>query len=201
MLSVEGLQRPGLAPVILRINGGECLGLSGPSGAGKTLLLRAIADLDENSGEVRCAGVARSDVPAPAWRRRVAYLAANAGWWAESVGEHFDEPSDLAGLLPRLDLPEAVLEWPVARLSTGERQRLALLRTLLPEPEVLLLDEPTSGLDPDAVAAVESLLLERLAAGVAILLISHSAEQLGRLAGRRLRLEGGVLQEMQEAGR
>ncbi|MDP6068710.1 MAG: ATP-binding cassette domain-containing protein [Alphaproteobacteria bacterium] len=194
MLSVEGLRRPGLAPVTLGIEGGQCLGLSGPSGAGKTLLLRAIADLDKNSGEVRCSGVARSGISAPAWRRRVAYLAAHAGWWAEEVGEHFESREDLAQLLPRLGLPEAVLEWPVARLSTGERQRLVLLRTLALEPQVLLLDEPTAGLDPEAVAQVESLLRGRLAAGVAILLVSHSAEQLERIAGRRLRLEGGVLQ-------
>ena len=195
MLSVEGLQRPGLAPVTLEVAGGECVGLSGPSGAGKTLLLRAIADLDENTGEVICAGVARSQLPAPVWRRRVTYLAANAGWWTDEVGEHFEQPADAAQFLRHLGLPEAALTWPVARLSTGERQRLALARSLLHEPDVLLLDEPTSGLDPEAMAAVESLLRQRLSAGVAVLLVSHSVEQIERLAGRRLRLEGGVLRE------
>lgn len=196
MLSVEGLHRPGLAPVVLRIAGGECVGLSGPSGAGKTLLLRAIADLDPNTGDVSCAGQARAQLPAPAWRRRVAYLAANAGWWGEVVGEHFEASPGVVGLLAQLGLAEAALKWPVARLSTGERQRLALLRTLALEPAVLLLDEPTSGLDPEAVADVEGLLRQRLAAGVAILLVSHSVEQIGRLAGRCLRLEAGVLQEL-----
>ena len=196
MLSVEGLQRPGLAPATLDVAGGECVGLSGPSGAGKTLLLRAIADLDENTGEVFCAGVARSALPAPAWRRRVTYLAANAGWWAEEVGEHFDDATNPAQMLAQLGLPATALEWPITRLSTGERQRLALLRALVQEPQVLLLDEPTSGLDPEAMAAVEGLLSQCLEAGVAILLVSHSVEQIQRLARRHLCLEGGLLREL-----
>ena len=93
MLSIRGLTRPGLAPVDLDLAAGECVAVLGPSGAGKTLLLRAIADLDPNRGEAILGGEARSDMSGPAWRRRVGYLAAESGWWADGVGAHFAELS------------------------------------------------------------------------------------------------------------
>ena len=79
--------------------------------------------------------------------------------------------------------------WPITRLSTGEKQRLALVRALLGAPDVLLLDEPTSGLDPDATAAVEALLRERLAAGLALILVTHDADLAARLGSAQLEVD------------
>ncbi len=73
----------------------------------------------------------------------------------------------------------------VARLSTGERQRLALVRALVLDSPVLLLDEPTGPLDPESVARVEALLAERLKLGAAMVLVSHDPAQSARLGGRR----------------
>ncbi|MDP6344229.1 MAG: ABC transporter ATP-binding protein [Alphaproteobacteria bacterium] len=195
MLCVEGLQRPGLGPISLHIDDGECLALMGPSGAGKTLLLRAIADLDPNTGRAAAAGQARADTPAPDWRRLVAYLPAEPGWWADGVAEHFaDRPAALP-LLAALGLDAGCLEWAVARASTGERQRLALARGLAGDPAVLLLDEPTAALDPDAAVAVEELIRQRQQAGVSVLLVTHRAEQAERLASRTLHIRAGRLVE------
>jgi ABC-type lipoprotein export system ATPase subunit len=83
----------------------------------------------------------------------------------------------------------------VARLSTGERQRLALLRALGPENRVLLLDEPTSGLDAENTGLVEALLRGRLSLGTAILLVTHDPEQATRMASRHLEVRGGQLVE------
>ena len=193
MLTVRRLVRPGLKPSDLDLAAGECVGLSGPSGAGKSLLLRAIADLDVNHGDLALEGTARDAMPAPLWRRLVAYVPAESGWWAETVGGHFDG-ADPAPLFSALGLADAVLAWQVARLSTGERQRLALARALLRTPKVLLLDEPTSGLDPQAAERVEAELKRRLDAGNAILVVTHDPAQAERLAGRRLRMEDGRLQ-------
>jgi ABC-type multidrug transport system ATPase subunit len=92
-------------------------------------------------------------------------------------------------------LPEEAMEWAVARLSTGERQRAALLRALTPANRVLLLDEPTSGLDGETRDKIEALLRERLAEGRSILLVTHDPELAQRLAHRSFLLEDGRLRE------
>jgi len=196
VLKIRRLARPGLAPVDLDLGAGECAVLAGPSGSGKTLFMRAVADLDPNEGEVFVGGDARNRMPAPEWRRRVGYVPAEAGWWADRVADHFVDVDIARPLVARLGLGSEALEWRVARLSTGEKQRLALARVLVSSPRVLLLDEPTSGLDPETESKVESILHEKLASGAAILLVSHDIRQAERMARSRYRMEAGTLMAM-----
>ncbi|SMF54152.1 phosphate-transporting ATPase [Tistlia consotensis] len=193
MLTVEGLTAANLGPIDLSLGDREILALRGPSGAGKSLLLRALVDLDPSEGRVALDGVERAALPAPDWRRRVAYLPAESGWWADRVGEHFARPEEARPEIEALGLPGESLDWAVARLSTGEKQRLALVRALQQEPKVLLLDEPTSALDPEARDAVEALIRRQREAGRAILLVSHDHSQAERLADRVLEIEKGRL--------
>ncbi len=195
MLRVRNLRVIGLAPVDLDLDAGDCIALSGPSGSGKTLILRSLADLDPSEGEVVLDGEARDSIAAPMWRRRVAYLAAEPGWWADVVGAHFPDLAAARELAAALGLSERFFDAPVAQVSTGERQRLALVRLLLLAPRIMLLDEPTAALDEAAAARVEAVLAERLAAGVAILLVTHDDAQAARLAGRRLRIADGRLED------
>src|SRR5215207_8181434 len=127
MLSVHSLSRLHIA-VSFELHRGECIALQGPSGAGKSLLLRAIADLDLSDGMVALDGVLRENMPAPLWRKRVTYVAAEPGWWADTVQEHFAHWRDAVPLVEELGLPSACGAWDVRRLSTGEEQRLALAR-------------------------------------------------------------------------
>jgi ABC-type multidrug transport system ATPase subunit len=101
----------------------------GPSGAGKSLLLRAIVDLDPNTGSVALGEQARAAMPANEWRKCVALVPADSGWWSDRVRDHFPAKLEAAELIEKLGLGGA-LEWEVGRLSTGERQRLALARAL-----------------------------------------------------------------------
>jgi ABC-type iron transport system FetAB ATPase subunit len=195
MLTIEKLCRPGLAPVDLTLADGEAVAVMGPSGSGKTLLLRAIADLDPNDGAVALDGAARAAMPAPRWRRQVGYLPAESGWWADRVGAHFAAPAEAVPIVEALGLPAEALDWPVARLSTGERQRLALARLLANRPRVLLLDEPTSGLDEAATARAEALLARCLAEGSALLISTHDGDQARRLARRCLHVDQGSVRE------
>jgi ABC-type iron transport system FetAB ATPase subunit len=199
-LRLESVQPRGLTPVDLQIAAGELVFVSGPSGSGKSLLLRAIADLDPHPGEVWLGAEARSSMPAPRWRRRVGLLPAESSWWADGVGGHFPvshpmtlspdganrRTEGLPRLLASLGFDEDVLGWSVSRLSTGERQRLALARLLAQHPEALLLDEATANLDPanrDKVERVVDGYRNRFEA--AVLWVSHDPEQRERLTGRQ----------------
>jgi ABC-type iron transport system FetAB ATPase subunit len=139
MLSVRRLSAPGVVAAALDVADGECVAVMGASGAGKTRLLRAIADLDPSRGAVVAGGVDRARVSGPAWRRVVGYVPAESGWWADTVGAHFPDGGGCCALLAEMGLATDVLDWPVARLSTGERQRLALARALVRAPQALLL--------------------------------------------------------------
>ena len=195
MLTVHGLSTRVLKPTSFRLDAGECVAVQGPSGAGKSLLLRAVADLDPSTGDVRLDGITREDMSAPEWRRRVTYVPAESGWWADHVGAHFAVPERAVPRREALGRPGGALDWPVARLSTGERQRLALVRALAHGPRVLLLDEPTGALDLEATERVETLLRAELARGVGVLIVTHAPAQADRLAGRRLRVKGGEVWE------
>ena len=200
-LSLHQLRTRHVGPIDLDIAAGECVCIRGASGSGKSLLLRAIADLDPHAGAAVLDGRACASMPGPAWRRQVALVMAEGQWWADSVGEHFPGGCTPASL-DRLGLPADALGWQVARCSTGERQRLALLRTLMQQPAVLLLDEPTGNLDEDSTARVESLLGDyRREHAAALLWVSHDPRQAARVAQRRFVLEDGRLVEEGEVDR
>ncbi len=196
LLSVRGLARPGLEIPDFDLGPGDALGVIGPSGSGKTLFLRALADLDPNEGALALGGEARAAMPAPRWRRRVTYVPSESGWWAELVREHFADWPAAAREVASLGLAAECGGWPVARLSTGERQRLALVRALVHGPDVLLLDEPTSGLDVQLTWTVEARLKEFLGAGGGLIFVSHDPAQARRLAKRCLRFEAGAAREI-----
>lgn len=192
MLRVERLKSDPLPPLSFEVANGECLAVDGPSGSGKTRLLRALADLDPASGHVFLDGVERGEMPAPAWRKAVRYQSAEPQWWSDTpratlVPETAQEPRVLR-LMSSLGLAPELLDRSFSQLSTGERQRLALVRTLIGDPAVLLLDEPTAALDVEASALVEELIRFQLLAGKTVLLASHDTAMTRRLAHARLEL-------------
>jgi len=195
LLSVRDLRTNLLKPVSFTLSAGECVAIRGPSGGGKTLLLRALADLDPNEGLVCLDGRDRTTMSGPEWRRLVGYLPAEPGWWADSVGEHFTNWAAAVVVARTLGFSDDAEDWPIARLSTGERLRLALVRALMVGPKVLLLDEPTAALDPASVRAVEELVSARVRAGLAVLWVTHDVEQAGRVAVRRLIVNAGQVRE------
>ena len=194
-LSVRDLRSPFGGPFTFDVSAGECIAVQGPSGAGKSVLLRMLADLDPHDGAALLDGRPAPSIPAPDWRAAVVYQAAEPAWWEATARAHFtaEDQAFIDATLARLGLAPTLLDTEIERLSTGERQRIALVRSLARHPRVLLLDEPTAALDPDAVARVEALLGECLARGMAVLIVTHAGEQARRLAHRIFRLEQGKL--------
>ncbi len=195
----------------VEIAGGERIALSGPSGAGKTVLLRALALLDPlDGGEIRLDGEPIEPARVPAYRCRVGYLHQTPALGAGNVEANLRLPFSLAahrhrefdrnlvvGLLGRLGKDEGFLRRRRSELSGGEAQIAALVRLLQLAPEVLLLDEPTAALDPEAAELARRLLREWQevdAGGRAYLWVTHDADLAGRVADRYLRLVDGRLQ-------
>jgi putative ABC transport system ATP-binding protein len=193
-LEARALQVRHIGPLDFAMAAGECVSLSGESGTGKSLLLRALADMEPHGGQVLLDGVPCDAMAPTRWRRNVALLAAESAWWHDRVGAHFSDPQ--VSLLMELGFQEQVLAAEVHRLSTGERQRLALLRLLAGSPRVLLLDEPTASLDPQNTRRVERLLSRyRENRNAALLWVSHDPEQVRRVAQRHWHLADGSLHE------
>jgi len=195
-LIVDALRNALAGPFTFTVAAGECLAITGASGSGKTVLLRMIADLDPHEGGVTFDGVDRASLPAPAWRRLAALVPARSGWWADTIAEHFPREREAAwrAIAAGLLIPDALFGRSIEEASTGERQRLALVRALIAEPRLLLLDEPTASLDPVSTKAVESAIAQRLAAGTTVIWVTHDAAQAERVGDTRLRMRaGGVL--------
>lgn len=194
--TVQNVTGPHLPSVSFSLSDGDILTVRGPSGVGKSQLLRALADLSEHAGRVALDGVDQTAIAPAQWRQRVVYVPAESGWWADIVADHFtDRPSD--AWLSRLSLSATLLQASVERLSTGERQRLALLRALMLKPRVLLLDEPTANLDPRNTEATVQLVVDYVQAeGAAAVWVTHDASERGRLGAHVLQMtpEGSVLE-------
>lgn len=188
ILAVVNLTIEEKGPYSFQIESGNCLMITGQSGAGKSLLLRMIADLIPHRGDVFLNSQSCSTFKPSEWRRKITYVAAETGWWGHYVKDHMRDLTLAKNFLERLNLNEALLEVPVTQLSTGEKQRMALLRALSSEVDFLLLDEATSALDPVSVTLVEALIQELKYYGIGIMIVSHNMEQVDRLADQHYQL-------------
>ncbi len=191
-LCLSELSFLGSGPYSLDIDPGECVGLTGKSGVGKTQLLRAVADVITHEGDCFLDGKSCLSLSPPDWRKTVAMIPAESFWWYDTVGAHFPHSelqSEAVNLLEKLGFSSEVMDWQISRLSTGERQRLSLVRTLITKPEVLLLDEPTSALDKKMARVVEEMIAEICSLNKTVCLwVSHDLEQLFRVSTRVFRV-------------
>ncbi len=181
---------------------GDRLAVRGPSGAGKTVLLRALAGLDAlEEGEVLSEGGPVRSLPRH--RAAVAYAAQRPALFEGTVEGNLRAPFAFAvrdgdaydaerarSLLARLGRDAGLLAQSVDGLSGGEQQTVGLMRALLTDPTVLLLDEPTAGLAPERAEAVEAVVAGFLAADDrrAAVWTSHDAPQLDRVTDQSLDL-------------
>ena len=174
---------------------GEIFALLGPNGAGKTTTLRMLAGLIEpTSGRVEVHGEPMSRRNAPRLRGRIGFLTEAPGLWDRlTVRQNLMTYARLHGVpapaaavdtaLELFDLGDRATDQ-AAQLSKGLKQRVALARTLLHRPEVVLLDEPTSGLDPESARDVRELVLRMRDERRAVLLSTHNLDEVERVANR-----------------
>ncbi len=193
-LLLQGVSIGVLNEVSLTVPRGQVVCLSGPSGSGKSRLLRAVADLEPHRGRISLDNLDQQSVPAHQWRRQVVMVPAESQWWFDEVSAHF--PEGACERLPAaLGFTAEVMDWSVSRLSSGERQRLALWRALVQEPDALLLDEPTANLDNESTEAIERWLLQEIEQRqIATLWVAHDSAQIHRVANVHYRIRGSALE-------
>jgi heme ABC exporter ATP-binding subunit CcmA len=192
---------PALRDIRLEAAPGTCLALIGRNGAGKTTLLRILAGFSRpGRGQVRIFGGQPHDAET---RRQVGFLGHGISVYDElSALENLTLYGRLYGLA---DPPGAAREWLertglarvanglVREFSRGMRQRLAVARAFLHQPRVLLLDEPFTALDDKAIAVLQRLLGEALAAGRTVIMSTHQLREALELATQVALLVRGQL--------
>lgn len=202
--------------VSFSVSAGEVYGLLGPNGAGKTTTIRMLLGLlAPTAGEATVAGFSSRTAPDEV-KRRVGLVASHTGVYqyltAREMLQYFADvyavpreaaERELQRLTELLGLEE-FLDRPCAGLSTGQRQRLNLARSLIHRPPVMLLDEPTLGLDVWGVQVMTEFIGLLRDAGKAVILCTHHLDEAERMCNRfglmyrgRLAFEG-TLRELQE---
>ena len=181
--------------VSFAIGYGEVFGFLGPNGAGKTTTVRTLGTLlTPTSGSATVAGLALTPENGAAIRQRIAIMPESPGLYLRlSVAENLACFADLYAVSnPRERIAEALravnlidrAHDPCGTLSKGLRQRVALARVLLSDPDVLFLDEPTAGLDPSAAHDVHALIAGLSRGGMTIFLTTHRLEEAELLCHR-----------------
>jgi peptide/nickel transport system ATP-binding protein len=186
--------------VDLTVRAGEVVGICGPSGQGKTTLLRALAGLHRPvSGTVRLGDVdvwqgRRPRRPRPGYVMPV-FQDVSASldprwpvWRSVAEARPGATKADVERLFAAVGLAEAHLEVRPYQLSAGQRQRVAIARALAGEPALIVADEPTAALDPTVAAGVVCLLREVADSGCAVVVASHDEARLRSFADRVLRI-------------
>ena len=190
------------------VRAGEQLAVVGPTGSGKSLLLRCLASLDAtDEGNISFDERPLADWTYPEYRSRVVYLHQRPALWEGTVEDNLRSVFDLAAhpsrtydrartiaCLTAFDRDESFLHKSTADLSGGEQQITALVRALGIEPSVLLLDEPSASMDATATRQVEELIGGWVTSSPnrAAVWTSHDADQVGRMADSRLELDGAA---------
>jgi ABC-2 type transport system ATP-binding protein len=187
--------RVALDDLSIELKRGEIFALLGPNGAGKTTTLRLLAGLiAPTSGSVQVNGEAMTPASAPTLRTQIGFLTEAPGLWDSlTVRENLEIYARLYQLasprqavddaLALFDIPDRANDRPT-ELSKGLRQRVALARSLLHKPRIVLLDEPTAGLDPESAREVRELVLGLREEGRTVLLCTHNLDEVDRVADR-----------------
>lgn len=203
-LSQATVRRKGrtlLGPVDLTLPAQGMTMVIGPNGAGKTTLLRVMHGVERLSD-----GSAQWALSEDQAQARQAYVFQSPIMLRRSVADNLRYPLKLARV-PRGETEARVVEWadriglthrlttPAPRLSGGEKQKLALARALIRQPEILFLDEPCANLDGASTREIETLLLAAQALGTHIVMATHDMGQVGRLGAEVIFLVGGKVVE------
>ena len=202
-LSLVSPEKIILEEISLSVEAGEHLTVTGPSGSGKSSLLKLLAALvSPSSGRIVYQGRDLEDLDPVTYRREVSYCFQQPVLFGQTVRDNVAFPFEIRQIpfdqervltaLARLDLGPEFLDKPIKDLSGGEKQRVALVRNLLFEPKVLLLDEVSSGLDEKTKILLRTFLKDLHQEGVTLIEVTHDQQEI-EAAERLVTIVGGRL--------
>jgi putative ABC transport system ATP-binding protein len=193
-----------LKNISLQIDAGDYLSIVGSSGSGKSTFLKLCAHLlSPTEGKIFFKGKDFREYNPLELRRKIGYCAQTPCLFGDTVEDNLSFPYlirkqkiDLArvqALFSSFNLDFEFMKKDVQSLSGGEKQRIALIRTLLFKPEILLLDEVSSALDVANTLFVEKVISSLNQTGTTVLWITHDLEQSRKYAHKLLTLENGEI--------
>lgn len=197
-----------LEDISLKIEYGDFISIVGPSGGGKSTLLKLVSNLiSPSKGSISFKNKDIMQYSPIEVRQQCAYCYQLPYLFGNTVLENLAFPYEIRGkkinfdkineLLSLFKMNKDYIDKNVDKLSGGEKQRLALIRTLIFQPEVLLLDEITSALDTDNTLIVENVIKDLHQNGTTILWVTHNLDQSKKYANKLLTIENGKIQSLE----
>lgn len=197
-----------LKDISININRGDFISIVGPSGSGKSTFLKLCSQLiSPTEGSILYKDKSYTEYSPNEWRRNIAYCFQNPYLFGDTVIDNCKFPYSIRNTkidLKRVDkllsifgLEKGSINKKVKNLSGGEKQRIALIRTLLFKPEILLLDEVTSALDVDNTLIVENIIQSLNREGITILWITHNLDQSKKYANKIISMEKGEITSLE----
>ncbi|MCB9495043.1 MAG: ATP-binding cassette domain-containing protein [Desulfobacteraceae bacterium] len=186
MLKIENLNQEFMTfgPVSFDVKTKEIVGIIGESGTGKSILLKSIADMLPHDGKIFLDEVEQQDIKAREWRKQVALLPAEVVFWNHKIKDDL-KTADHEVIKKFGFNPLEILEKNTDDLSSGEKQRIGLLRIFENRPKVLLLDEPSANLDEKNKMILEEIVLDYIETNNASAVwVAHDPEQLKRVSSK-----------------
>lgn len=198
-----------LKEVTLSIKKGECISLVGASGSGKSTLLKLGSDLiSPSSGVIYFKDKSYNEYNPIELRKKISYCIQNPRLFGKTVADNLYFPFNIRkekvnknivlNFLDRFHLNESYLVKSVHSLSGGEKQRVALIRNIIFNPEILLLDEATSALDSKNAKVVEEIVKDLNNQGVTVIWVTHNIEQSLGIFKKRITMERGKITKEEE---
>ncbi|HBC96400.1 MAG TPA: methionine ABC transporter ATP-binding protein [Clostridium sp.] len=192
----------------LAIDRGDFISIVGPSGSGKSTFFRLCSQLiSPTEGTILYKNIPYNKYDPIEWRRKIAYCFQTPSFFGNTVMDNLKFPfsvrnkkadlSIIKKLLKDFKMDTEYLSRAVNNLSGGEKQRIALIRTLITGPEILLLDEVTSALDEKNTLIVENVIKSLNGSGITILWITHNSQQSRKYANKILSIENGTLKSLE----
>ncbi|WP_411676555.1 ATP-binding cassette domain-containing protein [Caproicibacter sp.] len=197
-----------LKDLSLEIFPGDYISVVGPSGSGKSTFLKLCCHLiSPTEGSILINGADAMKLDPVELRKKIGYCFQTPVLFGRTVEDNLSYPYRLRyrkmdgdrvnKLFSLFQMDPDYLKHEIVNLSGGEKQRIALIRSLLFQPEVLLLDEATSALDPENTLIVERVIRTLNQDGVTVLWITHNPEQSRKYAGKLLAIENGEIKSME----